>query len=79
MKLIWEERDIKPGRVVTPIGSHPGGERWVIGYTPHPTEKKSNLFSLVSLADGAICLPNDAAHFVALLNEGGLWPVEWLK
>lgn len=78
MKLIWEERDIKTGRKVIAINSHPGGEVWMIGYTPNPTEK-GNVFALVSQADGLIGDRLSCEKMVERLNANAMWPVEWLK
>lgn len=77
MQVLWEAKDIATclAMVVTSKGAHPGGERWLIGYTPGV---KGNDYALVSLSDGLIGTRKSAADMAAQLNCGNMWPEAWL-
>lgn len=71
MKVEWEPKDIRLGRVVGKPGR---GERWIIGYSV----ARSHRFALVSLSDGMIQNDADAAEMASFLNKAGELPVELL-
>jgi hypothetical protein len=67
MKFIWEESDIKPGRVV---GKSPNVGCWIIGYIPDP-----HAYTLISLDDGMVQPPKTAAELATHLTASLMKPI----
>lgn len=75
MRFIWEETDIKPGRVYGRAGMR---EQWLIGYRPE-LESKKNLVS-VSLADGMVAgEPRTKMEMAEVLSRNDYAPIEFLS
>lgn len=73
MKFVWEESDIKPGRVYSKVGIT---EQWIIGYVPGLDSKSNRVH--ISLSDGMVLPPQTAEALAADLTEGGYVPLEYL-
>lgn len=69
MKFIWEVEDIKGGRHVKKKGTN---EIWMIGYIVC-TDK--NLYSIVSLTDGAILEQHSKEGLIKLFNNNEYVPI----
>lgn len=73
MRVIWEPKDIVPGRLVKRPGTN---EAWMIGYLPNMQPPGG--YVLISMSDGMITGdPCRAAKMCEILNQGDL-PVELL-
>ena len=73
MKFIWEEEDIRAGRMF----SKPGNvEAQIIGY--HVGSHEEDKWASVSLVDGMISTPTNRAIMATALTENGYIPVEFM-
>jgi len=73
MKVVWEEKDIRPGRKVRMEGCQ---EVWMIGYL---FMGSSTCYTLVSLRDGMVSSPGQSKKDLAdRLTKNGDIPIEIL-
>lgn len=72
MKVIWEAKDINPGRKY----SKPGIETWIIGYMAnmHSTDR----YVSISISDGMVTKPKTKEDMAEDLTTSGYLPVELL-
>lgn len=73
MKVIWEEKDIRPGRRY----SKPGiGETWIVGFLADATTECASVS--ISAQDGMVTGPRTKEQLAQLLTEQGYLPTELL-
>jgi hypothetical protein len=71
MTIIWEAKDIKPGRRFTKKDSE---ELWIIGYRTDSDDYASRYVS-ISENDGMVTKNHTKEELAAILNENGYVPV----
>lgn len=73
MKVIWEEKDITPGRRYTKEGI---GEKWIVGYLSGALGDAR--YVSVSDQDGMVTEPRTKEQIAQILTDNGYLPVELL-
>lgn len=74
MKFIWEESDIKTGRMYSRVDIN---ENWMIGYRSYAVEEAR--FVSISMVDGMVTAPLNKNEMADMLTRGGYVPIEFLK
>lgn len=80
MKFVWEESDIRPGRIVT---SQATPERWMIGYILSVNEERKSFdrdHVVVSLTSGEVIKtksPKTAQQLADMLTRNDARPEEY--
>lgn len=73
MKIIWQEVDIKVGRI---YGKRGMKETWMIGYRPEIDGAMR--YVSISMVDGMITLPRTTTEMAEILTSNEYWPIELL-